>query len=80
MEKQYKNSIPGHICRTKIVFNPSLAKCPQSGTEFEDLRLIRIEQVAVMLGVKIGTVRGWMSKGTLPFRLWVREVVGPSLG
>jgi hypothetical protein len=50
-----------------------LAKCPRCGYEFLELALYRAEQVAVMLGVALGTVHGWMSKGVLPFRLWARN-------
>ena len=49
-----------------------LAKCPKCGCEFIPVLLYRIEQVAVMLGVAVGTVHGWMSKTLLPFRLWAR--------
>jgi hypothetical protein len=54
-------------------FRVSLAKCPQCGTQFEPLCLYRVEQVASSLGVAVGTVHGWMSKGLLSFRLWARS-------
>jgi Helix-turn-helix domain len=51
----------------------SLVKCPRCGTDFEAICLYRVEQVASLLGVAVGTVHGWMSKGLLPFRLWARN-------
>jgi hypothetical protein len=51
----------------------SFAQCPQCGCKFEDIRILGAAQIAVLLGVKETTVRGWMSTGLLPFRLWLRN-------
>jgi hypothetical protein len=51
----------------------SLAKCPRCGCEFEDLRLIPIYQVALAIGVAHGTVKDWLAKGKLRFRLYARS-------
>ena len=51
----------------------SLAKCPRCGREFEDVRLIPIYQVALALGVAQATVKDWLAKKKLRFRLYPRS-------
>jgi hypothetical protein len=51
----------------------SLAKCPRCGCEFEDVRLIPIDQVALALGVAQATVKDWLAKNKLKFRLYPRS-------
>src|SRR4051794_37899825 len=51
----------------------TMACCPNCGCKFEELRLYPIIQVAVILGVAPATVKDWMAKGKLKFRLWARS-------
>jgi hypothetical protein len=51
----------------------SIAKCPSCGCEFEDLRFYSIGQVALVFGVAQATVKDWLAKGTLRFRLYARS-------
>jgi predicted transcriptional regulator len=49
------------------------ACCPKCGCEFEDLRFYTISQIAVVLGITEATVKDWLAKGKLRFRLYARS-------
>src|SRR5262249_4190742 len=47
----------------------ALAICPACGAKFDSFRIYTVKEVADLLGVRVNTVRSWMWKGILQFRI-----------
>lgn len=51
----------------------SFARCPRCGCEFEDIRIISMDQLAANLLVSLSTIRSWVRRDLLQCRLWARN-------